>query len=295
MKPLIVSTARPCVGHPRDVVGAAVVLLARPVEADQGVERRGGRRRRHVARGLEVRHDARDRRAVASADAIHLLAQPPIVVLHQPRVQRVGFLEPFEIGRRHVRVEVVGARHQDVLARRRRLARDHRPVRLVEEVARMRVDEGLRRRVRPRAARARRSARPSPIAASNCSREISSTNLRDVMCSYGPELIQNSFVYCAIASATAGSRLAARLEQRLERVAHHEGVFVALVVVDVAAGQRGLVEVPRELLVARRQRGERIGVELHHGSRADPFQQVSLLAHGQDVGPSATRSRCCGM
>ena len=63
-------------------------------------------------------------------------------------------------------------------------------------------------------------------------------------------------------------------DQRLEQVAHLEVVAVALVVVDVPAGQRRLVEVPHEHLLVERQGREPIGVELHDRRIVDAFEQV---------------------
>jgi hypothetical protein len=222
------------VGHPRDVVRTAVVLLARPVEADEGLERSACRRWRHLASRFEVRHDAGDRRAVPPADAIHLLAEAPIVVFHQPRVQRVGLFEPFEIGRRHVRVEVVRGGGEDVLAWRRCLARDHRPVRLVQEVACVRLDECLRRGVRTerhaRAARDCGADRLEQLLTRDLERDLARREVL-VRARVDPEQF-------GVLRHRVGDRrveTCARLEQRLDRVAHHEGMLVALVVVDVAS------------------------------------------------------------
>ena len=146
MKPLIVSTARGRIGHPRDVVRATVLLLPGPIEADERLERRARGRWRDGTRGLEVRDHARQRRAVAAADAVHVLAQTSRRRSFDRReLSAKALLEAVEVGRRDVRVQVVGACREDVLARRRRLARDHRPPRLVQEVARMGVDECRRR------------------------------------------------------------------------------------------------------------------------------------------------------
>ena len=63
-------------------------------------------------------------------------------------------------------------------------------------------------------------------------------------------------------------------DDRFEHVAHLEAVRVALVVVDVAPGDRGLAEVPDQRLLAKRQIAERVRVDLHDGGFADPLEQV---------------------
>ena len=64
-------------------------------------------------------------------------------------------------------------------------------------------------------------------------------------------------------------------EDGLEHVAHLEAVLVSLIVVDVAPGERGLVEMPDERLFLERQRGESIGIQLHDRRVVDLFEQVS--------------------
>ena len=60
----------------------------------------------------------------------------------------------------------------------------------------------------------------------------------------------------------------------LEHVAHLEVVLVALVVIDVAPGDRRLVEVIDERLLAERQLVEAVGIELHDGGVVDPLEQI---------------------
>ena len=78
MKPLIVSTAT-------SVSATQAMSYARrsasspvPIEADERLERRARGRWRDGTRGLEVRDDARQRRAVPAADAVDLFAQTPV-------------------------------------------------------------------------------------------------------------------------------------------------------------------------------------------------------------------------
>ena len=63
----------------------------------------------------------------------------------------------------------------------------------------------------------------------------------------------------------------------LDDLAHLERVPVALVVVDVAAGERGLIEMPGEDLLVERQRIEPIRVVLHDGRIVDLFEQVTAF------------------
>ena len=63
-----------------------------------------------------------------------------------------------------------------------------------------------------------------------------------------------------------------------------EVVAVALVVVDVAAGERRLIEVPDEHLLLERQRGEAVGIELHDGGIVHPLEQVGRSAGGASDG-----------
>ena len=108
---------------------------------------------------------------VAAADAVDLFDEPA-VLLDQPRVERIALVEALEVGHRHARVEIVGARLQDVLAGARRLAGDDRIDVQVEEVR-------LQRASRPPAKRAPfRSAMRA--ACMNASGVHLSTNLRAV-------------------------------------------------------------------------------------------------------------------
>ncbi len=82
-------------------------------------------------------------------------------------------------------------------------------------------------------------------------------------------------------------------KQRLDHVSHQQAVFVALVVVDVATGERGFVQMPREALVGQGQPRERFRVQLDDGCRADTFEQVRYVGHA-GAAASITCSRCCG-
>ena len=66
-------------------------------------------------------------------------------------------------------------------------------------------------------------------------------------------------------------------EDFLEDVAHLEVVRVALVVKDVAAGERRLVEVPDQQLLIERQVGKAVGVQLRDGRIVNPLEQVFAI------------------
>ena len=66
---------RLAIGDPGDVVGAAILDLARPVEAHQGLQRGSHRGRGVRDRVLEVADDAADGRVVAAADPVDLFDQ----------------------------------------------------------------------------------------------------------------------------------------------------------------------------------------------------------------------------
>ena len=78
-------------------------------------------------------------------------------------------------------------------------------------------------------------------------------------------------------------------DDRLEDVAHLEVVRVALVVEDVAAGDRRLVEVPDQRLLAQRQIAEAVGVDLHDGGFADPLEQVRAIGGATVVAGAGVR------
>ncbi len=126
MKPLIVSTGDALSLHPGDVVRLAVAGFAGLVERDQRLERIGHRRGRERNRRLEMTDDRRrSGRCSARRPGRPLRSSLPFS-FHEPRVERVLLVESVEVLHRDARVEVVGARGEDVLAGRRRLRRHHR-------------------------------------------------------------------------------------------------------------------------------------------------------------------------
>jgi hypothetical protein len=66
----------------------------------------------------------------------------------------------------------------------------------------------------------------------------------------------------------------------LEHRAQHQVVHVALVVIDVAAGQRCLGQMPDQHLVPPLQPVEAVGMQLDEGCVPDAFQEVAALDDG---------------
>ena len=77
----------------------------------------------------------------------------------------------------------------------------------------------------------------------------------------------------------------------LDDAAHLESVAMLLIDVDVASGERRLVQMPNQRLLAHRQRREAVGVQLHHSRIVNTFEQVLPLSRR---GGSAVRcdERC---
>src|SRR5215831_16696749 len=81
------------------------------------------------------------------------------------------------------------------------------------------------------------------------------------------------------------------LQQSLEEVADVEIQRVPLVVVDVAAGDRGEIEMPHETFLVERQRPETVRVDLHDGSVIDALEEVpAALGHSNTILPDVIGS-----
>src|SRR4029450_2548217 len=63
-------------------------------------------------------------------------------------------------------------------------------------------------------------------------------------------------------------------EDGFEQIAHLQVMAMALVVIYVAAGNRGLIEMPDENLLVERQRDEAVRVHLNDGRILDLLQQI---------------------
>ena len=204
------------------------------------------RRERH--RVAEVPDDLPDLLVVEAADLVDLLDEPA-VALHQPRIELVLFLEALEVGHRHAVVQVVRARGEDVLTVTRCLAGDHRLEVRIEEHPRVRLD-ALRDRlalfeIEPGAVRRRNLHRLDHALAIEIEQELSR---RQVVVRAGVEPEQ-----LGVARQLLQRRLgnAARMTQDLlEQPPNAQVMTMALVVIDVAAGERGLIQVPDERLVS---------------------------------------------
>jgi hypothetical protein len=258
--------------HPGDVERRAIVLATGLVEADERLEGGSEARRSHLGRVAQVADDAHDLIVVEATDPVDLLDEAP-VTLHQPRVQRVTLGEALEVGHHHAVVQVVGAGLQDVAPARGRLVRGHRIERRVEEHRRE-----TRHQLLGRLARRERQSRAAGVGACDRDGEV-------LLWEAQHELARRQVVIRAgvqpeefgvardLRQHVLGNPLRVR-DDGLEDRAHRQVVTVALVVVDVAAGQGSLVEVPHEHLLGEWQHVEAVGVQLHDGRVVDLFEQV---------------------
>ena len=219
-----------------------------------------------------MRDDRFELRAVPSADPIHLFHQLP-VAFHQPRIQRVLLLEPVEVRQRQADVQVVGAGGQDVGARARRLAGDDGIDGEVEE-------EGLEpreERVEGFAAgrRKARAGAPGSVRRGGKRRGRAREHelaRRQVVVRAGVDPEQLGVAEDLVERRALDLRRVPH--DRLEDVAHLEVMRVALVVEDVASGNRGLAEVPDQGLLAQREIAKGVGVDLDDRGLADALEQV---------------------
>src|SRR6202011_5284326 len=76
-------------------------------------------------------------------------------------------------------------------------------------------------------------------------------------------------------------------------VAHLEVVRVPLVIEDVAARQRRLIQMPDQNLVVQREIAKSVGVELDDGRLADALEEILPLRRGsRSRGRLSARARC---
>ena len=259
--------------HPGNIEGLAVGVLAGFVPPDERGEGALQRRGRDGGRVAQVRHHAAQLGVVQAAHLVYLLHQAALA--HgEPRVQLVALLEEVEIGHGHAVVQVVGARRQDVLALARRLVGDHRLEVGVEEHARIALDEVghplARRQVELRAVDLGNLGRLDEPLAIEVEQELAR---REVVVWPGvePEELR---VTRDLGQRLVGNALGVANDD-LEKAPHPQVMAVALVVVDVAPGERRLVEVPHQRLLVLRQRVEAVRIQLHDGCVVDLLQQVS--------------------
>jgi len=185
-------------------------------------------------------------------------------------------LESLEVLHVHAGVEVVRARGEDVFAGARRFTR-HRGIELgVEEHRAQAREQSVERFAGFEGNRA--PARAAACAErSNASGEHASTNLRAVRLLYGPVLIQKQLGVSLDLVERRAIGVRGGGHNRLEDIAHLETVCVALVVEDVAAGDRGLRQMPHERLLAQRQIPKPVRVQLHDGGFSDAFEQIRSI------------------
>ena len=239
-------------------------------------------------RRFQVLDDRRERLAVEAADAIHLF-DDLAVLLHQPRIERVLLVVALEVLHRQADVEVVGARGQEVLARRRRLRGDGR---IDVRIEKRRLQP--RQQLIERLAVSQRKGRAGALGGVRRGGKRLGRAPQDELA--GGEVVERPAVdpeQLGVAmDLLERLRIDARRvrEDRFEHVAHLEAVLVALVVVDVAPGDRRLVEMPDQRLFLERQRGESVGIQLHDRRFVDLFEQV-LPIGGRRRAPATRRGR----
>ncbi len=234
-----------------------------------------------------MRDDGGDLLSITAADATHLFDQL-VPGSHEPRVEGVAFFEPLEVGHPHALVQVVRARLQDVAPRPGRLARadgfergiEERPLEPAQQIVdRFAVAEreacaGAVSRMRRRAKRLWRASEDElPRGEVVEGTAVDPEELR-----VADDLAERGLVH--------GVRVRHDL---FEHLPHLEAVRVALVIEDVATGQRGVVEVPGEDLLPERQRPEAVGIELDDGGLTDAFEQVDAIRHQQRLSAYGSR------
>ena len=212
----------------------------------------------------------------AAGDPIDLFDELA-VALDQPRVQRILLVEALQVCHRDAVVQVVGARQQHVVAGRRRLVGQDGIDSGVEEQRLQAIEQGLQALAVPGRERgARRSGRVR--------RRAERLGCRVEQELAGGEVVVRPGVDPEELGVAADRPERLRLdaagmrEDLLERLAHVEVVHVTLVVEDVAAGERRVVQVPDQHLLAELQPLEAVGVDLADGGVVDALEQV--LAFG---------------
>jgi len=72
-------------------------------------------------------------------------------------------------------------------------------------------------------------------------------------------------------------------DNSLEECTHLERVAMPLVVIDVAAGDCGLIQVPDERLLLQRQRLEAVRIDLHDRRVVHGFEEILSFRRGRCV------------
>ena len=218
-------------------------------------------------------HNPGDLLRVTAVDLVDLLGELA-VRLHEARIEPVFFGEPFHVIHRDAAgVQVVRARGQDVFARRRRFRRDARiDVGIEEHRLEPREHRVKRLAVLRREGRARRLRRPGR-GGEGIGRRLQH------------ELPRGEVVVGAVVDPEV-LRVALNLRERrgidplrmrddlVEDASHLERRAVLLIDEDVAPGERRLVQVPDQRLLAQRQRVEAVRVQLHGRRVVHALEQI---------------------
>ena len=224
--------------------------------------------------------DPGDFGAVPAADPIDLLDKRPVLPC-QPGVQAEALVEALEVGHGHAGIEVVGARGEKIAAAFGRLAGHERVDLRVEE----RPAQALEQRF-DRFPWSHGEARAVPGRLPGCVQQLLERALqhelaradRPVRSRIDPEQLRvaaNLGEDWRRRGRVQGPRAGMVDENLLDDLAHVERVSVPLIVVDISAGERRLVQVPRQDLLLRRQGLEAIRVILHHRRVVDLFEEES--------------------
>ena len=261
--------------HPRDVERLAIAVEAGLVKLDERLQRFRERLRRERNRVVEMPDDLPNLTIVETADLVDLFDELA-VTLDEARVELVLFLEALEVGHRDVVVQVVGARLEDVLTLAGRFPRHHRLEIGIEEYARVLLDAlgyGFAVfEIEPPAADRGDLDRFDHFLAIEIEQELARGQVV-VRARVQPEQLG----------------VAGQLRQRLVRDAFREALnllehvpdaevmAMALVVIDVAAGERGLIQMPDERLLPDRQLFEAVGIQLDDRGVIDLLEEVTSI------------------
>ncbi len=197
-------------------------------------------------------------------------------------------MKRLEIGHGHTVVQVVGAGFENVTVRPWRFARHHWIDGSVEEHRAVGADHVTKRRpgVPPESGAIRLCAFGShqQLVGRQVEHELSRREIV-VWPAVNPEQLR----VARELSQGAGVDAIGVRHDLFEDVAHRQIVTVPLVVVDVATGKRGLMQVPDENLVVETQVDEAVRIELDHRHVVYLFE---LIAAAGNVGTGRAGVRC---
>ena len=220
-----------------------------------------------------MRDDVPNLAVVHAANLVDLLEDLAAAV-DDAGIQLMVFLEALEIRHRDAVVEVVGARREDVLAVAGRLAGHHRLEVGIEEHPREALDAlgdrlaGLE--IEAGTVDGGDFHRLDQLPAIEPEQELPG---RQVVVRSGVQPEQLGVASQLFENVVGNPRRVP--DDLLEHFPDAEVVAVALVVVDVTAGERGAVKMPDEGFLPQRQLLKAIGVQLHDRGIVNLLEQVA--------------------